>query len=200
MTHLKALFTRALLALALATGAGAALAGPTYHVAVDTSALAGTAGFLDLNFLGLGDAAPATATLSHFSGAFGGSLLPSGNVSGDLGSTIVFGNGGSWNDLLVAAAFGGLFGFDVSFDVADGSVGTNFGVALINEALDAYVGVEGDIADIALMPGAPDVVSPANAFASVSVLAADVPEPADWLLVATGLVLLGLSMQRRARR
>jgi hypothetical protein len=37
-------------------------------------------------------------------------------------------------------------------------------------------------------------------FATLGPVAAAVPEPADWLLMATGLALLGLTLRRRAAR
>ena len=41
MSNLKSLFSKALLAVALATGAGIASAGPTYHVSLDTTSFSG---------------------------------------------------------------------------------------------------------------------------------------------------------------
>lgn len=74
MFNLKNLFARAMLALMLLTGAGAASAGPTYQVTIDTQGLSGI-GQLDFAFLGLESAGAATAYLSNFSGDFGDFVL-----------------------------------------------------------------------------------------------------------------------------
>jgi hypothetical protein len=58
MFKLKNLFTRALLALMLVTGAGVASAGPIYHVTIDTAGLSGSGVF---DFLFSGDAMTAGA-------------------------------------------------------------------------------------------------------------------------------------------
>ena len=194
--HLTFFFTRALLALALAGGAHAAYAGPMYHFTVDTSGLTGT-GYLDLTFAALAGAAPATATLTHFTGAFGGTALPTGDVAGDIGSVVMLGNGQTFNELLQAVTFGGLLGFDAAFDIAPGgAIGTGFGIALVNAALDNYVpGTSGTVASIALMPGAPATVWADAAF----VTATPVPEPAGLPVFATGCVLAALALRRRAR-
>jgi hypothetical protein len=194
--HLKSFYTRALLALFLAGGANAAFAGAMYHVTVDTTSLTGT-GYLDLTFAALAGATPATATLTHFTGAFGGAALPAGDVSGDIGSAITFGNGQTFNELLQAVTFGGLLSFDAAFDIAPGgTTGTGFGVALVNAALDNYApGTSGNVAAIDLMPGAPATVWADAAF----VTATPVPEPAGLPVFATGCVLATLALRRRNR-
>jgi hypothetical protein len=194
--HLTSLFTRALLALLLAGGAHAAFAGPMYHVTVDTSGLTGT-GYLDLTFAALAGAAPATATLTHFDGAFDGGALVTGAVGGSVGSTVTFGNGPTFNELLQAVTFGGLLKFDAAFDVAPGgTIGTTFGIALVNAALDNYVpGTNGNVATIDLVPGAPDTYRADAAFATLT----PVPEPAGLPVFVTGCVLAALVLRRRAR-
>jgi hypothetical protein len=194
-SYLKSFCIRALLALGLAGGAGAAFAGPAYHVAIDTTSLSGK-GYLALDFAALAGATPASATLSHFKGAFGPTALTTGIVDGDVGSTLTFGNAATFNELLQAVDFGGLFSFDVSFDVADhGNVGTSFALALVNAALDNYAsGTDGDLAVIGLMPGLPATVWADDAFATVNA----VPEPAGAPLFAAGLLLLLLTTRRRS--
>jgi hypothetical protein len=194
--HLKSFYTRALLALFLAGGANAAFAGAMYHVTVDTTSLTGT-GYLDLTFAALAGATPATATLTHFAGAFGGAALPAGDVGGDIGSAITFGNGQTFNELLQGVTFGGLLSFDAAFDIAPGgTIGTGFGIALVNAALDNYApGTMGNVAAIDLMPGAPATVWADAAF----VTATKVPEPAGLPVFATGCVLAALALRRRTR-
>jgi len=192
MFKLSSLFSRALLALALACGSAAAVAGPTYQVTVNTSAFAGTSGFLDFSFLALGSAAPAFATVSNFSGALEAGSIASGDVSGTLPGVVVIGNTTGFNDLVQAVSFGGLFTFDLSF-VADGGIaGSTFGVALINDSFTDYLGVAGNVVDIAIQPGAATSVS-TTAFSSVNV----VPEPADLLLMLTGLAVMGAIVRRK---
>lgn len=193
---LKSFYARALLALCLAGSANAAFAGAVYHVTVDTTHLSGT-GYLDLTFAALAGATPATATLTGFTGAFGGAALPTGDVGGDIGSAVTFGNGQTFNELLQAVSFGGLLGFDADFDIAPGgTIGTSFGIALVNAALDAYVpGTTGNIAQIDLTPGAPATAWADATFATVT----PVPEPADAPLFATGLLLAALALRRRSR-
>jgi hypothetical protein len=194
--HLTSLFARALLALALAGGANTAFAGPTYHFTVDTTSLTGT-GYLDLTFAALAGATPATATLTRFTGAFGGTALPTGDVAGDIGSAVTLGNGQTFNELLQAVTFGGLLGFDAAFDIAPGgAVGTGFGIALVNAALDNYVpGTSGNVATIALMPDAPAAAVWTDA---AFVTATKVPEPAGLPVFAAGCVLAALALRRRA--
>lgn len=195
MFNLKAIFTRALLALTLSLGAGAALAGPTYHVVLDTTTLDGRSGYLNLVFIGTGDAAPATATSTNFAGNFGAGTLLDGNP----GASVILDNTGPVNEFLQFVNFGGLFSFDVRFDMGSGDDGTTFGLALINEAFDDYLGGSGNIAEISVQPGVADVLTADNTLVSISV-AAEVPEPGAWLLMALGLMLMAYTLQRRAAR
>jgi hypothetical protein len=193
--HLTSFFTRALLALALAGGATTAFAGPMVHFTVDTTNLTGT-GYLDLTFAALAGAAPATATLTHFDGAFDGIALVTGAVGGNVSSAVTFGNGPTFNELLQAVTFGGLLSFDAAFDIAPGgTIGTSFGIALVNAALDNYVpGTSGNVATIDLMPGAPATIRADAAF----VTATPVPEPTGLPVFATGCILAALALRRRA--
>ncbi|HEX9174226.1 MAG TPA: NF038129 family PEP-CTERM protein [Telluria sp.] len=200
MFNLKALFTRALLALTLACGAGAALAGPTYHVTLNTAEFDGTVGYLDLLFLAEGSAAPATATFSNFVGNFGAAAVLEGDASGSVGTGVILGNTTGFNDFLQAVNFGGLFSFDVRFDADAGVDGSTLSIALFNEAFDSYLGAAGNLAEFALLPGAADDVrNLAGDIVTISV-AADVPEPDAWMLMALGLLLLAYTLRRQAAR
>jgi len=201
MFNFKTLLTRTLLALALATGAGAALAGSTYHVDIDTSALAGGSGYLDFLMTDQGDSAFTTATLSHFSGNFSGATITSGIAAGSAAAGGVVSTGGGWNELGLWATFGGQFGFDVTFDQAtDSLIGSLFQVALLDADFRYFAPTSGSIAEFNVAPGQPIGLIP-SAFATISLVpdVSDVPEPSDWMMMATGLALLGFSLRRRVR-
>lgn len=189
MTRLRSLL--ALLVLWCGVAASV-LAGPIYRVTVDTTALAGQGGYLDFLFLGLQDAAPATATLSNFTGALDGSGVGTGDASGSSAGRVILGNGSGWNEFAQHASFGGLFGFDVMFEVGGsaGDSGTNLTLALLDDAF-RYVGAAGDIVTFALLPGQADVVTTEGGFAAVQA----VPEPGSMALLAVGL--LGMAVLRR---
>lgn len=198
MSHFASLLFRALLALSIAIGAPAALAGPMYRVSLDTSALAGTVGYLELGLNGPIDAAPTVARVSNFSGAFldGGVLAPSGDVSGDVVNGVVLRNSPELNFFDQLVTFGGLFSFDVSFDLGGGDHGTVFSVGFVDEAYN-YLGALGNVIELNLVAGQPaELQLVEGEFASV----AQVPEPAAWLLLASGLFLLATTRRMRQGR
>lgn len=187
MTHLKTLFSRALLALSLLTGAGVASAGPVYHVAVDTSGASG-AGFMQIDFLPFATSDVVTATISGLDGAFTGTpdLV---NVARS-GGAYTFSTG-AFSELFQSITLGGTFGFDVAFGgaPADGGSAT-LSVSLLDSPT-TYLAFPA--AQISLAAGMPPAIDADPAFAAVS----PVPEPADWMLVATGLLLMTALQRRR---
>ena len=189
MFNTKALFARALLALTLALGAIPAFAGPLYKISIDTSSYA-TARYLDLQFGSLGGAEQAYAYVTGLSGNFTGFEL-GGDATGDLASGFTLSNMGL-NSVLLDLVPGRLFEFNVSFDRADAGDGASFSVYLLDVAFENLL--PGAL-QIELVPGAPDV--PPVTGGGAEVIA--VPEPSDWMLLATGLFLLGVTrrMQRR---
>ena len=201
MFNIKHLFLRALLALSIAVGAPAAMAGPVYTISVDTSSLAGTSGLLDLMFLGLETPNPTFARLSNFSGDFFGEPIREGDVAGNVASGVVMGNRTGYNVFDQAVHFGGLLSFDVSFETEYELIGTTLSLALLDMDFN-YLGAEAHLLAIDVMANTPAVIDVlAPGLVSVAELpAAEVPEPRDWLLVATGLVLLGATRRLQQRR
>lgn len=97
----------------------AALADPiTYEVTVDTSSIAGTAGSLDFNF-NPGPLATESANVQILNFTSDGTLAGNcpcgtGDVSGQLPSTLTFDNGTAFNDYFDDFTFGTNISFDVS--------------------------------------------------------------------------------------
>lgn len=190
MHTMTSLFLRALLAFSIAVGAPAALAGPLYRVSLDTSAFAGSTGFLSLGFNGGGDIGQAIARASNFSGNFLGAPAYTGDVSGDVAGGVILGTSEGQNFFDQAVNFGGLFSFDVSLDSGNDVFGSLFSVALFNAAFDAYMGADADLLTIDLVPGEAAAINVfAPTLAQVAEVA-EVPEPGEWLLLATGLFLI----------
>jgi hypothetical protein len=196
MHNLKSLLLRAFVALAMSSGAGYASAGPSYHVAIDTRALAGASGYLDFLFAGPGSSATPSAAISHVAGDVdAGNVFAYGSPQGSPASILTLGN---FDEFGLWAQFGGLFTFDVRFDGLDdpGAPGMNLSVSLLGADQFSYAaGTSGDLVTFSLQPGAPDAVALDASFATV----AAVPEPASMALMAAGLALLAGSARRRRR-
>jgi len=195
MLNLKKILSRSLLAVALGA-CGSVFAFPVYHVTIDTRTLGTSNAVLDLELGALtGSAAPVTATLNHFMGAYGASDF-SGNASGAIGGSVRLVNDAGYSGLLQSIMLGGLFSFDLSFDVGTGGLdGSSFTAMLYKPDFSATLGMDTPLVQIDLLPGQADVVAPGNAFAGVTA----VPEPSTLLSMVTGLGLLGLGLRRRAR-
>jgi hypothetical protein len=197
MTFAKSLFSRALLAVALVTGAGAAIAGPVYHVDINTASFTGLGtGYLDLTFLLLVESGPATATVSHFTGDFGSYVdMSAPGLSGSVDSKVVFENG-LYADLFREISLGGSFGFDVSFSGPDTGIGgTDFDVTVYDET--GMNPLLASVVHFTLQPGTVNV-SFDEQYAAVGPVAADVPEPSAAALVLIGLMMAGAVARRRA--
>jgi len=192
-------FKNLLLSIALLCGAGAAVAGPTYHVTLDTSAHAGLSGLMDFTFLSSNPDSPhTTATLSNFSGAFGAEAGRIGAVSGAIPGQVALIDAAGDNWLTQAVSLGGIFGFDITFDdgylANAGLDGSTFALSLYNEDFSQYIGIDGPLVRFDVWPGF-IMVSDNNDIARIAL----VPEPSDLLLVLTGLMMMGMVMRRRAR-
>jgi hypothetical protein len=186
MTNMNTLFSRALLALSLL--AGTATASPIYHVALDSTGTSGD-GYMQIDFLPFGTTDVLTATISGLDGAFTGTpdLI---NVT-QSGGTFTL-KSDAFSEFFQSILLGGKFGFDVTF----GGVPTDAGSTGLTVSLldDAFNYLAFPAAQISLVAGAAPAVAVDPAFATVNA----VPEPKDWLLVATGLILLGAIQRRRA--
>jgi hypothetical protein len=200
MSILNKLSARLLFALMLVAGVvPASASAESYHVSIDTSTLAGREGYLDFLFLGLANAGPVQAKLSNFAGDFTSSSFAQGQVSGSLASHLTIGNGDAWNEFAQWTRLGGTLSFDVTFSQPASSsnsvAGATLSVALLDAGLN-YLGASGDIATFALLPAAVTTVSTDAAYATVSNIS-PVPEPATYVMLAAGLLLITGLIARR---
>ena len=185
------------LAAALTGTCGQAAATPLYHVDIDTASLGSGPAFLNLYFLGLDGAPAATAIVSNLTGALAGAADLTGAVVGT--GPFVFGNAGGGGDLVQGIQLGGKFGFDVSFTMLPGDIGTTFGWALFDAT--HYLGADGDLGNLFLQPFAPIgeqilVAAPSTGVSSVT----KVPEPSTAALMLVAMLAMVAWRRQGAHR
>lgn len=199
MFNFKQFAQQALLALAMVFGSGAAVAGPTYYVTVNTSSFAGETGVLDFAFSnGFAGTVGASATLSNFSGSFGAEFDRFGSVTGAIPGVVTLVNDELISYLSQNATLGGVFGFMVNFsgdfETIDDVNESLLSVGLYNSDMSELLA---QLVSFTIVPGSaagPAVVLvDAGALASVS----EVPEPSELLLVLTALAFAALASRRR---
>lgn len=201
MMNFKSFVQSAMLAAAMFLGASPAIAGPVYHVSINTAGLGSATGLLDFSLLGTTDADVSMITLSNFTGLFGADAPTIGDVTATASGYAMSTSNAGQAFLTRAVALGGTFGFDLMF--ADSYTGTDaiaFTVSLYDDAFSAYLGVDGPLVQFDLYPAAGNapayvVAFEDNALAAIS----EVPEPSDLLLMLTALAMLGV-VARRGRK
>jgi hypothetical protein len=187
------------IALALGMAAASLAAGatvlPAYKISIADPAASDIA-FFDLVFGGTGGAAPAHATLSGFTGVPLVELDRQGDVS-STPDTFVFGNATAYNDLYLGVD--GPFAFNLSF--SEGAPGyasafdySSFTIALYDSNSNLIGDPEGAL-QFSLSQTGLAVKSTSSLVRFAPLAAAAVPEPADWMLMLTGLVFV-LAMTR----
>lgn len=184
------------LAALLAASTAPAVADVSYDFSFNTAAWAGTAGYLDLQFLPLDSAAPgAQATLSAFTtdGLLLAGALADGGVSGALPGTLTLSNSSTFNAWLQPLNYGTSIAFHLTlsgpWETALAGSATTFSATLLNDAWDTLA----PSASIDLFPGGTTVVDAGGA----TVTAAPVPLPAAWSVMMIGLTVLGGALRKR---
>ena len=178
-------------ALALPAHAG------VWQIDIDTTPLAGTAGYLDLQLNpGAADALPLQARISDFStDAWLGGVLTDGAASGSLAGTLVLDNVSALNAWLQELIFGNRLAFRLAIDDApDSGSGTRFATLLWDADFNALLAAAGDYSALRI-DVAPDTGSTIGASPYVSVNA--VPEPGVMASLLAGLAMMAWVVGRR---
>jgi hypothetical protein len=195
MTHLKSLFSHALLAAALLTGAGMASAGAVYHVDIKTAGFdngGSDTAYLDMYFAPQGAADPLNAVLTGLHGDFTGEPSMSLVTAGPNGALSFASDYRS--DYLREFKLGKNISFDISFDglPSDGA-SAGFSADIINGGFSDYLS---HAVTFTLLSDSTSYATDAGV-ATVGP-AAVVPEPSAAALVLIGLMMAGAAARRRA--
>lgn len=211
MLQFASYLRRAALALALAGLSAGAMAGPTYHVSVNTNDWIGQTGALDFMFGAALGAPGATATISHVTGGSFGATELYGDATGTPAAGYSLYNTSGVDEVLQWVTFGGTFGFDVTFggeyEMSSSSLdGSSFWLTLLNENYET-LGAQGPAVTFDLLPAGDESAAsvsyavPAELVASVTDgPSAAVPEASQWAIFLTGLGLMAWTVRRRQQR
>ncbi len=180
-------------------------------MSVDSSAIAGTSGYVDFQFNPASSASPAaSAMITAFAtdGTLGAALPNLGDATGTLPGALTFDNGTPTNEVTQGFTFGSAISFDVSLSGPAVGVGgpdsTTFFLTLFDANQNPYsTGPGGSIATIDINPDGsttPMTYSPLVApgpTATISPLSA-VPEPSGVIAMGAGVIwVIGTTRRRR---
>ena len=210
-----------LFVLSLLLVASVASADVIYNVTVDTSSISGTVGSLDFNF-NPGPLVTQAASLQILNFASDGSLAdcaanvqgfcPTGDVTGQLPSTLTFDNGTAFNDDFDAFTFGSTLSFQVrlygpALSSPDGnsSSGSTFVFSMFSDPAGTVPVLTSDTSDGFAFSVDVNLVgtTTVNNFSSQTDVVSGptaVPEPSGLVLLGTAFALLGTLCFRLLRQ
>ena len=173
----------------------------TWYVTVDTSTLNGLSGWLDFQFNPADASAPvATASLAAFSSnGVLAAATPTGDVTGNLGSTLVLGNTQYFNDWLQGFTFGSTLSFSVSINVPvpnASASGTAFSLSFYDSSYNSLLADPAWGAALVINANDNATIDVLAQSAPVSLSTSPVPEPQNALLFLSGLGLIGWRLRK----
>jgi hypothetical protein len=174
-------------------------AAASYQVTIDTTPLAGRAGYIALDLLGGAAGAVNEVQIGSFASSSAlGSATTSGNVSGTLGGTVTLRSTVFFNELLQALSFGAgttSFALTLSDNSVPGGTPDTFSLFLLDNNFAPFATTDPAGALLLVDLRAPLVAQTfTSAFASI--VLTPVPEPAALALMLVGLTGLALRSGR----